>query len=470
MANSDLSEFSSELIRKAVRETIENKLKSNDYTLTVRSASQAGDNNFIGIVYRVAFRKAESAENEKDSTTKIILKVAPENVARRAQFFSRPSFIREIYMYEEVSGPVVPDQIFVFYFFFILDILHHQVLPFFRHFEQSKGVIEDGFYEYPQHYGSVSAELSECVLLEDLSVRNFSIIDRHTEEVTADHVYLFMKVLAKLHAISFALKDQQPEKFKEIAANVGEIIFRREDVMFREYFLKQSEEAIKVVSNAEDAHLLAKLKKLFTKSPLDIVADCLDTKLTGAGVVITHGDSWQNNTMFRYGNDGKPIEINFLDWQLSRCSSPIIDIVYFLFSCTTKHVRDAHYDNFLKVYHESLSLHIRRYVSRIFNRPITKVNVQIHSRLGSDPDKLFPYKLMMEHFRKFAKFAMVFSTVLLPLITTDSGSKVDLDELSQEIVNGKSMDANVFISNQSEKRFHTRLRDVIIDMVRLEYI
>lgn len=91
-------------------------------------------------------------------------------------------------------------------------------------------------------------------------------------------------------------------------------------------------------------------------------------------------------------------------------------------------------------------------------------------RLGSDPNKLFPYELMLEHFQKYAKFGLILATVLLPMLTSDSGSGIDLDEVAGDVQNGKEMDANMFISNESQKRFNRRLKEVIVDMVRLEYI
>lgn len=100
MVESDLTEISSEVIRSTLCEAIEKKLKSRKYEINVTSASQAGDNNFIGIVYRVSFGKEDEPPTK---SFKLILKVAPQNVARRAQFFSRPCFLREIYMYEQVS-------------------------------------------------------------------------------------------------------------------------------------------------------------------------------------------------------------------------------------------------------------------------------------------------------------------------------------------------------------------------------
>lgn len=50
----------------------------------IYTASEAGANNFMGNVYRVSFSKE--------------VKIAPEHLARREKFFTRPSFLREIYM------------------------------------------------------------------------------------------------------------------------------------------------------------------------------------------------------------------------------------------------------------------------------------------------------------------------------------------------------------------------------------
>lgn len=77
---------------------------------------------------------------------------------------------------------------------------------------------------------------------------------------------------------------------------------------------------------------------------------------------------------------------------------------------------------------------------------------------------------MMEHFNKLGKFGLVMAAILLPIITADAGNGVNLDELATDINSGKEMDANVFISNKSLTKLNKRLRDVVVDMVRLEYI
>lgn len=100
MSEFDLSIISSELIRSNLCKTIENLIKSKDYSIKVESASTAGVNNFIGIVYRIRLNKI----GDEDKLNSLILKTAPQNTARREQFHSRCCFLREIYMYDEVSA------------------------------------------------------------------------------------------------------------------------------------------------------------------------------------------------------------------------------------------------------------------------------------------------------------------------------------------------------------------------------
>lgn len=102
MASSDLSAIESEVIRNALRETVAHSLKTKKCKINVSSASQAGANNFIGIVHRVSFCKED--EDEKGTkASKLILKVAPPNAARRDKFSVRIPFLQEIYMYNEVK-------------------------------------------------------------------------------------------------------------------------------------------------------------------------------------------------------------------------------------------------------------------------------------------------------------------------------------------------------------------------------
>lgn len=78
--------------------------------------------------------------------------------------------------------------------------------------------------------------------------------------------------------------------------------------------------------------------------------------------------------------------------------------------------------------------------------------------------------MMMEHFHKFARFGMILATILLPMITSDGGKTLDIDALCTDFNEGKNVDGSVFVSDESKNRLTIRLRDVVVDMVRLDYI
>ena len=110
--------------------------------------------------------------------------------------------------------------------------------------------------------------------------------------------------------------------------------------------------------------------------------------------------------------------------------------------------------------------------------PATSFGVSIHLffidsnyRIGSDPEKLFPYETMQEHFRKFGRYGLILAAALLPMITTEEGNKIDLDEAANDVANNQ--DSDVFenlISEKSRNKFNKRMRDVVIDMIRLGYV
>lgn len=92
--------------------------------------------------------------------------------------------------------------------------------------------------------------------------------------------------------------------------------------------------------------------------------------------------------------------------------------------------------------------------------------------MGSDPEKLYPYSLMLDHFRKFGKYGLLMATLLLPIILADKGQGVDLDEATNNSEHYKDTEISdpFFITESSRSKFKKRLRDVVVDMVRLGYI
>lgn len=236
------------------------------------------------------------------------------------------------------------------------------MLSFFEDFQISKGIIpnENGFNECARCYFSISEEFSECLFLEDLRTRQFEVIVYRKEPITFEHVSLVMAALGKFHAISFALKDQQPEKFKELASLSFEQFWGMFDAKTTHYYLNMMKRLTSILEQEQRFDLLEKFNKSVGTDLLAKIHKLILSTSAEPYAVICHGDLTTNNSMFRYNEQGKAVEVQLIDWQFTRYASPVIDLVLFLFCSTTKELRDKHYSDFLNIYHGSLSDFLRR--------------------------------------------------------------------------------------------------------------
>lgn len=220
-------------------------------------------------------------------------------------------------------------------------------------------VNRDGFYEHSRCFKTIDTEPFECLFLQDLAEKSFEMIDKN--DLTVDHILLVMKALGKFHAVSLALKDQDPQKFSEIVNGLHEQHFRpgnNSDIA--NMFNNSAMTVIDAITDDKDAHLLEAVLKLYERDQYDILIDCVNGNQNEPFSVVTHGDMWSNNSMFRNNNKNKPKKVSLIDWQMSRYASPILDITYYIFVSTTRELRGHNYNVYLKTYHESLSNHLIR--------------------------------------------------------------------------------------------------------------
>lgn len=146
------------------------------------------------------------------------------------------------------------------------------------------------------------------------------------------------------------------------------------------------------------------------------------------------------------------MDIRLLDWQISRYASPVLDLMYYIFTSSTKAFRDQHYETLLDTYHQTLSSFLRR--------------------LGSDPEKLFPRKALDEQLQRFGRFGLLMAVMLLPVMTTKSEDVPDLEEMAEKLESGADVsdDVNNFRSESTETIYREKMVGCCQDMVRLGYI
>lgn len=146
--------------------------------------------------------------------------------------------------------------------------------------------------------------------------RDFIMINQ--SDITFEHILLVMKALGRFHAVSFALKDQEPDKFDELANNLEELFFTRGGPMSA-HVIQAERMAIDCITDDNDVGLLEAILRLYEQNQYDQLVDLANGNGAEPYAVVLHGDLWSNNTMFRYNEANNTVmDVCFIDWQITR--------------------------------------------------------------------------------------------------------------------------------------------------------
>lgn len=238
-----------------------------DYTIELSAGSKHGD-NFLGIIHRVVLR---GQRNGAPAELRLIIKLSATNEVRRKEFQMDIVFEREALMY-------------------------NKILPLFEKFQRERGLTDaEAFTSYPKCYAAVADVQNEqfAVIMEDLKVKGFDLLPKE-RPIDSDHLLLVVGQLARFHAISFAIKDQQPHVYDGLR-NVKDL-FRNftNSNGFKQYMDMAFDRTIAVLDNEHHIDWLKDLKE----KKHDILFAILADNASDPFAVIGHGDMWLNNMMF----------------------------------------------------------------------------------------------------------------------------------------------------------------------------
>lgn len=408
-----------ELVTNEIRLCLEEllkKLEIKNYVINISAGTIKGD-NFLGVIAKAQVI-GENVDGE-NVVRNFIIKSAPRNENFRTFAPVNLAYDREIYMYSKV-------------------------LPAFIKLQNDRG-IKEPFKSFAKYYRSSMEHMNEALIMEDMKAIGFKLCDRH-QPLDHNHTLLALKEYGKFHALSFALRDQEPKIFNELAKNTQENFFNGMNSNgLHESFRSQSERALNSLDPVKHKVAYEKLKK-FQDNMVDIINTAVKSDLDDPYSVIGHGDCWINNFLFKYDEITKlPSELCILDWQLARVGSPALDLGYFIFTGTSKELRDKHYKSLIQQYYDSFSSYLRE--------------------LGSDPDKLFPFDVLQEHLKKYSVYGLYMAMLVLIIIISDTEEIPDVHNVAS---NENVIDKFNFEPKNLEN-YNARIRGIVLDFVRLGY-
>uniref|UniRef100_A0A0C9PQD2 RNF166_0 protein n=2 Tax=Fopius arisanus TaxID=64838 RepID=A0A0C9PQD2_9HYME len=206
----------------------------------------------------------------------------------------------------------------------------------------------------------VFADENEIVLA-DLKDEGYMVMPR-LELLDLEHCKAVVQCLAKMHARSYALKRKDPKKFEELMSSTIEAVFPQDDAPCMGSSMDVSiNTAINHLESLEDTSDELRSAIEFVKSLIGKSVEIMKTLvLPGQGKydVLSHGDAWNNNILFKHDAGGHVVDVKLIDYQIPRHVSAAIDFHYLMYSSAKAAVIDENYDEIIRSYHSALVHHL----------------------------------------------------------------------------------------------------------------
>lgn len=414
-------QYVSDLINKIAKDE-----KFDDYSISSESGT-----NWDGFQSLILKFVISGTRNSRADKLCLICKIPSLNITRRREFHSDVAFDPELFFYEKV-------------------------FPYFEVFQRERGVhhTDDGFLSFPKCYGIIRDEKllgDHAIVMENLNEKRFYMWNKE-KDIDFDHSALVLKELGKFHAVSFAIRDQEPEKFKEFMQRTSD--FHEElnkslgvQLMQRSQF----DQAIRSLDPSE-TRLIERMNILKSTYQELLTEVKSNTNCEPFGVLV-HGDLWINNLLYRCDDTSStPSTVCLIDWQLSQFGSPAIDLACFLFCSLSPTLRNKHFDQFLNIYYSNL--------------------VATLTKLGSDASKLFTFDNLQDQLRQFSKYVMFLAPIMIGIMTSDMNKVRDMDETVRRmeiLTNDPTADVDLDNGFEDNDAYKHRMSNVIRDMDRLGY-
>ncbi|ERL84199.1 uncharacterized protein LOC125505062 [Dendroctonus ponderosae] len=382
-----------------------------DFTFSVEEGCKKGD-NFLGNV-RIINVKENGMSKEKS----YVLKCAETDLRVRSQIPVHSLYERERFVYETL-------------------------LPTFEIFQQSRA-LKYPFKSYTKLRGCSVKDGDECLLMNNIKDAKFQMLDRKNG-MDADHVSHVFRELAKFHSVSLAMKHLLPETYQSLTSNLEDVWQEMPETQGS--YLRSTEKAFDHALKIVEGH--EKATKALEKCQIELNNIFSATAMESNKLVVTHGDSWCNNMMFKYEDPGNlctPTSMCFLDWQICKISSPAMDLFYFLFLSGSKFALDNH-QTFLDEYYETVQKNLQH--------------------LGLDTNEIFPYELFQQHCKQNSAACMCIAMCLLHHVLMHENHATNFVELANDgLIFEKFMNQETY-----SDEYNSRVRDIICMMVDHEYI
>ncbi|XP_046751393.1 uncharacterized protein LOC124414489 [Diprion similis] len=253
------------------------------------------------------------------------------------------------------------------------------------------------------------------ILMEDLKHLGYSVLERR-ELLDLDHSLATVRILGRLHASSLALKLRDPQRFEELVSPLTEAIFPQDTrpslgVSINDCVKIAVAQLQSIEPKSEELEIGIQFLKSFGES---VYSEVQKLVVPGQGEfdVLTHGDCWNNNIMFKHDNAGRVVDVKLVDFQITRHVSPAVDFHYFVYSSPKSSVVEDNYDDLVQAYHSAFAETLER----------KSVPLEARQRLSLE--------WFNDELRKCAKYGIFTACWIIQAILAEEQDTVNMDHVT----------------------------------------
>ncbi|XP_016926745.4 uncharacterized protein [Drosophila suzukii] len=195
-----------------------------------------------------------------------------------------------------------------------------------------------------------------ALIMEDLTHRGYVMAPR-LQRLDEQHVSLVLKKLAKMQAASAVLEENSKENVFSLT-KYDRGFFNRYTESFSAYFLGCLKSCAGYLKTQLGYENQAKLLEELAPHYMAVGLRCFQPEEAHINV-LTHGDLWTNNMMFKY-EAGVPSDVLLIDFQYAFWGSSTLDIHHLLNTSAVEAVRSELQIKMRCVYHEVFVGELRR--------------------------------------------------------------------------------------------------------------
>ncbi|KAK7866698.1 hypothetical protein R5R35_003239 [Gryllus longicercus] len=352
-------------------------------------ALETQKDNWASDMYEIDLLVNKKGENKNLS---FLLKLTSESEVVLSRWQSDKQFFNEIHFYSIV-------------------------IPLFSSYttiQQIKSKLENLFPKcYDTYYNkdeNTQSFQDAVLVMENLKCRNFKLGNRTSLDL--DHFLIAFRSLGLFHAFSYFLKERDSEAFENVVVKpIRETNYSPQNEEIMNIIFKVSENRVIDALAAEGDPRVSRLREVAARKPFDLMSGIAKPEEPLA--VLCHGDFLRNNVLFRY-EDGKPVEMKFIDFQTIRYASPAIDLSLLLCMNSTHELREQHFHELLKVYHTSL----RKTLAALLGKP------------EGELDPRYSFEAFLADFRRHAVYGYIITIEFLPWMFSEGEEFKEFMELN----------------------------------------